>query len=501
MFKKILVFIKPKLIHYMVYELAIIIFGAIFRIREYLFNRSLWLDESAISLEIVNKSLINLFKPLGLGQSAPIGFLILEKIAVAVFGISEQALRFFPLILGLGSIWLFYIICKKILDQKSTLIALFIFCFSEALINYSTEVKPYIFDVFISLTLFLMFSSIAKKKSLKIKDLIFFAFYGSIALYFSQPAIFILAGIGVALLLQFISQKKNIYQLIIVYFFWGLNFVLNYFLFQSANIKNSGLQSYWSGSFAPFPPLTSRDLGWYQDAVLSFFNTPFGGFKPGLMAVIMFVFGCIYLIRKNRYVALGLLLPLLLTLVASAFQLYPFTGRLLLFLIPSTILTMSLTWGKIMENKNKYLTVIGLIVTLYLFVPIFLNTTYRLFTPRTVEEIRPLIKYLQDKRQNNDRIYLYYGAQAQFEYYLKQFRLENSNVILGTGRTEDPNRYQEDIGRFKGQNRVWFIFSHIATINGINEEKYFVKILDRIGKIKDSRFADGASLYLYDLSN
>ena len=75
----------------------IIGFGIILRLIPYLHNRSLWLDEVWLALNIIQKPYSQLVGVLENSQIAPIGFLFIEKFMVLTFGDSEYALRVFPL--------------------------------------------------------------------------------------------------------------------------------------------------------------------------------------------------------------------------------------------------------------------------------------------------------------------------------------------------------------------------------------------------------------------
>ena len=86
---------------------AFVVLGILLRLRQYLFDRSLWVDESMLALNIIRRSPAELLKPLDYSQAAPVGFLWLEKLAVHYFGSGEMALRFVPLLCGIGSVLLF----------------------------------------------------------------------------------------------------------------------------------------------------------------------------------------------------------------------------------------------------------------------------------------------------------------------------------------------------------------------------------------------------------
>ena len=78
------------------------------RLRQYLTGRSLWADEAMLALNIVTRDFAGMFQPLDYDQGAPIGFLLVEKLFHALLGKHELALRLFPLLVGLISLWLFY---------------------------------------------------------------------------------------------------------------------------------------------------------------------------------------------------------------------------------------------------------------------------------------------------------------------------------------------------------------------------------------------------------
>src|SRR5512139_456910 len=87
--------------------------GILLRLRQYLTGRSLWMDEAMLALNIVNRSFGELLKPLDYDQGAPLGFLMVEKLFNLLLGRSEYALRLFPLLVGILSIWLFYLLLKR----------------------------------------------------------------------------------------------------------------------------------------------------------------------------------------------------------------------------------------------------------------------------------------------------------------------------------------------------------------------------------------------------
>src|ERR1044071_3254620 len=159
----------------------LILLGALLRVRQYLTGRSLWADEAMLALNIVNRDFAGMFQPLDYDQGSPIGFLLVEKIFNTILGKNEFALRLFPLIVGLLSLWLFYLLLKQITGGFGLLTALALFTFNPRLIYYSSEVKQYIVDVAFMIFLFLLAAPLLSTSPRK-RDFAWLALGGLIAL-------------------------------------------------------------------------------------------------------------------------------------------------------------------------------------------------------------------------------------------------------------------------------------------------------------------------------
>ena len=83
---------------------ALMALGVILRLRPYLANRSLWIDEAFLVLNILERDFGRLLQPLDHLQAAPVGFLVLERLVVLLLGPRELALRLPPLLFSVGSL-------------------------------------------------------------------------------------------------------------------------------------------------------------------------------------------------------------------------------------------------------------------------------------------------------------------------------------------------------------------------------------------------------------
>ena len=160
----------------------LILSGMILRIRQYLTGRSLWVDEAMLALNIVERDFAGMFQPLEYDQGAPVGFLLVEKLFNVILGKHEFALRLFPLLAGLASLWLFYLLLRRITRGPGLLVPLALFALNPRLIYYSSEVKQYILDVALTILLLLAAASVFQPSPRK-KDFAWLGLAGMVALY------------------------------------------------------------------------------------------------------------------------------------------------------------------------------------------------------------------------------------------------------------------------------------------------------------------------------
>ena len=482
--------------------LLIISLGIILRLSQYLYNRSLWLDEAHLANNIINLSYVELTNYIK-GVYAPIGFLWTEKFFSQLLGHSEYSLRLFPLLSGILSLFLFYKLSKYFLNNKSALIALSLFVLTDSLIYYSSEVKQYSSDVLFFLIIYLTMIGYQRIKNKKMTSLFLPAIVGMLSVWFSQPAIFILSGLGLTFLLSAFI-KRHLPQLKYYTFItscWIISFLTYYFSFLRPSLTDKGLLDFWNYAFPPFLPISFNNLIWYKETFLALFSAKLLGLTFLWLGVPALFLGFFLLYhRKNEF--LLLVLPITITFFASALHLYPFADRFILFLIPSFLIIISLglermvNFGRQSSRRSIKFAVI-VILTLLLFHPI-LNASYYSFHPRTAEEIKPVLEYFQKNRQNEDIIYLYYGAIPAFDYYQNLAHL-NSKYLRGIESRANPANYIIDLNQLMGNKRVWILFSHVYNWGRIDEEQFITNYLNQRGQLLKSLKTDGASLYLYEL--
>jgi len=476
--------------------------GFFLRLHLYGVNRSFWLDEAVLALNILNRSFLDLLRPLSYNQGAPIGFLTLQKAVVSLLGSRDYIFRLIPLWAGLVSIPLMYSVSRRYVRGIAPFVSLGLFVLSPKLTYYSSELKPYSSDVLATLLLLLIASKCFENEA-NLRTLITLGIVGVLVVWFSYPALFIFAGIFLILGLVF-AKRRDLYRLwwlIGIGGVWGANWLLIYLISLRYLASNEVLASYWSDSFAPLPPWS--DFGWYYNASIVILNNP-TGLPVSLITVGLLILGIFSHAFRQWPLMLVLITPFLLTLMASALGKYPFSGRLLLFAVPLLLLLLAEGVERIRVMLLRMNKPIASLVALSLMV-YFLYTpaigAYRgLKSPQMSEHIKPVMAYLSQSRLRTDLIYVYYGAKPAFEFYAPLYGFDRHDYMVGVYARNDPDRYLQDINNLRGHQRVWVVFSHICHWCGVNEEDFFLTHLSKIGVKKDEFISDGASVYLYDLA-
>ncbi len=477
------------------FALTLVAAGFILRLRQYLTGRSLWLDEAMLANNIVSRSFAGLTQWLDYDQQAPIGFLWLQKTATQIFGDSEYALRLIPLLAGCAALGVMYLLSRR-LSALAGLTALALFAFSSPLIYYTSEAKQYICDVFIALSLLTLYLHLNERGHQR-RDIFLLAFSGAIAIWFSHPAIFILAALGVVLFFQSLRQKSTAGWTLLLGGFWLGSFALFYILFARRSVNADVLRVYWGDAFLP---LTARAAPWLATAFENSFRDSAGLDLPILFGAALALIGFIGLLRRNKMLALILTLPIFFALLASAFGAYPFAGRMLLFLTPAYFLL----WGFGLETLATLFHIPesfwarGLLAASLIFFAA--RVSLPLFAaPKYQEHIRPTIEYLRDARKDGDLVYVYFWAEPAFRFYAPKYGIGPEGVFNGTDlhATPDAYAYAAELAPLRGHDRVWFIFSHVYERDGFNERESILNYLDSIGNLLREYRVRGTSVYLY----
>lgn len=483
---------------------VLLLLGLLLRLRQYLTARSLWLDEAMLALNIVQRNFGGLFQPLDYNQGAPVGFLLAEKALVTVFGSHEFVLRLFPLLAGMASLGLFYLLLRRIASGIGLLAALALFAVGPELVYYASELKQYSVDVAVTIGLLLLSMPVFEGKTGR-KAFVWLGCAGMLALWFSHPALFVLAGVGVSLLWMSAGRRERGLLLCTVYIgiAWLGNLGLLYFV-SLQNLKdNAFLLDFWQENFMPLPPWSAA--GWFSGVFRSLVQNQVGVSLPAFFAFAL-IFGWVFLLRRHRYLAAAILGTFVFALLASALRLYPLGGRLSLFLV-ALMLALAGHFISALQHRLQRWPAIGGIVALLVSTSLLYSpaseSLHRFVNPKYFEHIRPALADLSQNWQPGDALFVSNGAVPAYLFYAQRYGLDQIAYYTSEATDYlDPQALARRLDPLAGNPRAWILMSHVYEKGGFNEKEFFLAALDEMGKKKRAFRTPGASvyLYLYDLS-
>ncbi|MDR0507386.1 MAG: glycosyltransferase family 39 protein [Dysgonamonadaceae bacterium] len=505
----------------------LIIYGVAISLVQFLANRSLWIDEAMVSLNIIHRSPAELLKPLNYAQSAPPLFLIVEKLFSTLIPNSEYGLRLFPMLCFWMTLFLFVRIARKQRNIYAVcIIALTLFVTSRSFLRYSNEVKQYMTDALVFMSILWIIVKDYKNEQMKYWSL---GIAGFIAIYLSNVAPVILATSGIYLCYKLFfncdnsaERNRKLWSLSLVFLSWMVSALIYYWFFVHGNPWKDTMMLWWGreNGFFIVNPFDEKFADSITNVLSSMFSVyfllywPFIGIKLWSVICVLSVLYISGIIRIIKYKKTDLLilycLPLILHLTMSALHFYPFAHRLVLYTFPCTILVCSLGIQHIIEiiNLSKYKWFPYLYVIPFL---ILAYTTTKL--PIKYIETKAGLKYIENatNKTENANVYMLHLHQFQCRYYIDTKHVSERIKFINSSDFEVPSlmlshlphkwikatdKSNVEIGWIydcKGKN--WFMLSN----NDPASSAKILHIADSLGYKKlDEYDNSGVRAYLYD---
>lgn len=467
-------------------------------LNQYLFNRSLWIDEAMLGNNILSRSFLELLYPLDDYQVAPPGYLWILKL-FSFISKSEYSLRLISLLAFGGALYFFYKILEVLklsFPVKGLLIALFGFNYHT--LYYASELKPYMIDLFAIIYLVYYAILLFNKKNVFGFSLLIF----SIVMTYVSYITFL--GVIVLFVLFLINEQfkfKKIYlhdrKVIFWFFIYGVSVLVLYIFFIHNHPYKSWMIMFWEpkNAFMPknlelvFPFIFEK----FKEVFFEVINH--GKFIGYLMIVFFVISPFVFILKRKIILLLVLLLPVFIHFVMSYFRFYPIASRLIIYWIPLFLLVIGgsldffINKIKIFKSELVKKSLSSLVILL-----VFINFLNRNSLVYKHEEIKTCINYLNDNRINlPSLVYVYYGAKPAFDFY-KSINFIKTDYLwfYGNNYRTQPEKYIEEINQFFPPFLILFSHVHGGEMNQLIEylsQNFEVQLLSQ---------DTGAYLYLVD---
>ena len=486
----------------------LIVLGIALRAWAYFSNVSLWLDELLVSRNILGLPLGHLLtKPLLLDQVAPRGFLLLEKLAVDTLGRNELALRFFPFICSVASVFLFRRLSQRALGGVAATVAFALFVIAIPFIQYGVEVKQYIFDATVAMLL-LDLALDLRQPDVSRRRLVLTGLAALVLIWFSQTSVIVMAGIGAALAVEwlFTRDRRTTRALIMTMPLWAIASLIAVALGirSMTPATREFMDDFWRAGFVPLPFTAIGTLRWLWNQVVSLFSdATLLRYPLPLVFVAVAVVGVASLWRSRRDVTLLMLGPFVVAVIAAVAHQYPLRGRLVFYLIPAVLLAVGAGADRLRVWLASASPPLGAAGAGAVFVPALVVLAQD-HPPYEIEQNRAVYAYLQQKRQPGDIVHVFPLSRVGALFYGEQYGLKPGDWRTSICERNDTRAYLRDVDRYRGASRVWLVSTGVQPFRSARPavRNYLATIgIRRDSLVLPSLTWHDISLDLYDLSD
>ncbi|HEX4957531.1 MAG TPA: glycosyltransferase family 39 protein, partial [Lacibacter sp.] len=304
---------------------------------------SMWYDELTCALNVTEKSYYQLLtQPLDFNQVASIGFLLITKLSVSIFGEHDFAFRLWPWLCTVTSVYFFYQIARNFLKDTALLAAFILFAFSASGWFYAGQAKQYAGDI--ASSLFLIWATLQfYSHKINLSKTLLLSIGGFVFISASMPAVALAGVLLCFLLIQFLfkTNQNSFRSFFILGFIWAI--ACAWVTYHAKFILDTGsvdaMSAYWSRGFIPLTGLSDALL-WLikkiRDELGYFIYFFLGDLWPAmtLFATVLFtlaIAGIIKLFATVKAKTFILLSPFFLAIVLSLLRILPYDTRVALY--------------------------------------------------------------------------------------------------------------------------------------------------------------------------
>jgi hypothetical protein len=379
---------------------VIIVLGILIRLKLLLLNVPYGQDACALSSSL-NRNFLELFQPLDYFQVAPPVFMILSSFLVKILGnnyafeTKDLILRLLPFICGVISMPLFYMLIKKITDNKYFIyVCLFIFSFNFPAIMYSAQFKQYTLELMISLILLNMFFTINVKEIL-IRKLLWLSLFIAIAPWCSHTSFIIIFAGFITILIDILNNKyfdlKKCLILLLPILISSVIFCKFYYMPIRMSSTYDFMQDFWNNVEPSFFTL-GNFINMFGEKNENFLKFNMNGY---VYLIFLIINAIILFFRKNIKEICLILIPILICIIASFFKIFPYEGRMIIYTLP-LFLILSCQFLLIIKNqKAAYISAV--IVLIYLIFTNYIKPTDEYYKLSDYFDERNILKVLKEK--------------------------------------------------------------------------------------------------------
>ena len=321
--------------------LLIAVAGAGIVIYQWTGARPLWLDEEMIALNFRDRSFTALGGRLLLDQSAPVGWLALQRLVLLVLGSSELALRAVPALFGVATVAAAFVVGQRWLTTTGCAIFVLLCSLGEWMSFHSVELKPYSADTFwgISLPALAVAAATAGSSDARRRGVMIWAVAAAIGHWFALGGLLVLPACFVVLALSQRRDRDELRQLGVAFAVVTASFAVHYLVAIRYTQSSASLQNFWQFAMAPSGAGFAGSIEWLYKQLGPLAAKP-GGSALAASFWISVALGVVLAPARLLGAAAGLVVLSAFALAVA--RIMPLYERLSLWFVPALYLAIAL---------------------------------------------------------------------------------------------------------------------------------------------------------------
>ena len=321
-------------------SIAIALAGISLKAFQWYHSRPLWLDEEMIFLNIRDRTLSQLAGPLWLDQTAPLGWLALQRTVITLFGTDDRAVRAVSVLFGIATLICAVWVARRWMRPLGATLFVLLCSFGQWMMFYALEAKPYAADAFWALLLPSLavwaIDGAGHTTQFSVRRSFVWWIAATVGQWFSYTATFVAPGCA-AVLVTFAMRRIGMRGAVLVAsqaIPWLVSFALHYHLVLRHARASTFLASYWSSGMAPEAMGFAGQLLWVAQRAEPLASHP-GGTARWVIFWLLVGYGLAVRHRYRPAFAWASGLVVLSAGVLALLAVVPLDDRLALWIVPA----------------------------------------------------------------------------------------------------------------------------------------------------------------------
>ena len=336
--------------------LVVLLIGVALYAHEWAAARPLWLDEEMIALNIRDRKFLDLSGALWLGQSAPLGWLMAQRVVILAAGASELALRLVPALFGILTVAAAFWIGRRWLEPVAAAVLALLCTFSVYLFHYPFEIKHYSADTFWGLLLPGLAAWVVDHDRAAVRSVRAVVWWVAAAAghWFANGALLVTPACALVLLVL-IWRRDGVVaarRFALLGLIWLASFGINYQLSIRYTNESAFLRDYWASELPPPRAAPADRITWVADRIEPLAENP-GGTRMWIPLWLSVIAGIA--VARSRSLALAFAFVPLSALVLGGLGIIPLYQRFTIWMAPALYIGIALLFDRALSmGRDAY---------------------------------------------------------------------------------------------------------------------------------------------------